>query len=263
VARNLPAIVSIADPAALDAITLRLDQTGPATLILPAAGLASRGPESSFTRAVIRAAASRGQVAVGARADNGWSRVALALGAQYIALGSAGWARVELDAPALLDAVYLPLEVERASVVLAAAAATDVGALGFWDRVVHPHSALQALVGGDRARMDLVAAAPATYAFTLGARAEPLVAWTDDPVAAELTLLAARYLVDEQRGYEQRLPWEDARVQAAVERGLGVSSHQDLQICAQLASTAAGAVAYSQALARVLGCEHMISNSRE
>jgi hypothetical protein len=128
---------------------------------------------------------------------------------------------------------------------------------------VHPHSALQALVGGDRARTDLVAAASATYAFTLGGRATPLVAWTNDPVAAQLAMLADRYLADERRGYEQRMPWEDARVQAAVERGLGVSSHQDLQLCVRAGQSAVAVVAHIQALARVLGCAHVISKSEE
>jgi hypothetical protein len=111
--------------------------------------------------------------------------------------------------------------------------------------------------------MDLVAATSATYVFTLGSHTAPLVAWTADPVAAELALLAARYLADEQRGYEQRLPWEDARVQAALERSLGVSSHQNLRMCARLSHGAAGAVAYVQALAHVLGCAHVISNPGE
>jgi hypothetical protein len=262
VTHALPAVVSIAKPAALGSIAARLLVAGSTQLILPAAGLAARSPASSFTRALTRAVASRGPVAVGARGEAGWARVAPDLGARYVALGSDGWARIELDVHALLDAVYLPLEVERADFVLAVAAG-DAGVLGFWDHVVHPHSALQARVGGDRARMDLVAAAAATYVFTLGPRAAPLIAWADDPVAAELTLLAARYLADEQDGYEQRLPWEDARVQAAVERGLGVASHHDVRICAQLEPTAAGAFAYTQALARVLGCEHLLVNSGE
>jgi hypothetical protein len=261
--RELPAVLSIVEPTEIDAMAVRLVGESSTALLLPAGGLEARRPAASFTRAMIRAAASQAHVAVGTLSDAGWSQAALDLGAQHVLLGSAGWARMELAEPALLDAVFLPLEIEHTSSVLAVADADRGGALGFWDGSVHPHSALQARVGGVRARMDLLAAAAATYVFTLGARAAPLVAWTDDPVAAELVMLANRYLADERRGFEQRMPWEDARVQAAVERGLGVSGHQDLRICAWLLQTDTHAAAHVQALARVLGCAHAITNSEE
>ena len=225
-----------------------------ATLLVPAATRRARGLAASFDRALIRAAANCGRACVGTRMDRGWSIVAKGLGARSADLGSAGWTRIELVDHALLDAVFVPNELLNNAVVVALADQEGERALGFWDSVVHPHSALRALAGGHTAQMDLVAACPAHYAFRVGSRGTPLVVWTHDPIAAELAMLATLYLADASAGYEQRMPWEDARVQAAVERGLGAAGGHQLKLHAHLANTDRVAISMVTEVARILDC---------
>lgn len=259
-ARDLPDVLSIATPAMLPIVARAMFGDSTEVLVLPASTLQARGPDASFARALIRSASSAGVVTVGSRATDGWATVACELGTHHLELGAAGWVHVEIAERACLGQFFLPLELELAPAVIAVADAGGDRALGFWRSVAHPHSALQVLLGGNAARIDLLTAIQATYAFNVGPRAAPLIAWVADPVAAELAMLASRYLADDCLGYEQRLPWEDARVQMAAERGLGASGHHQLRMRAMIADNEGIALEYVAAIARLLGSALEVSN---
>ncbi len=163
-----------------------------------------------------------------------WENLARRLGARPTTLGQAGWDRIDFPPDYLLDAAYLPAEVLDAGRRIAIPALGDESlALGFWGEIVHPHTRLRS-AGKHRNRLmaELSTTVPASYLLDAsrlpGGVATNLMAWTDDPVAAELVGLGIRRYVEDAQGYETSGPWENERIQAAAELGPGPASGSDL-----------------------------------
>lgn len=157
-----------------------------------------------------------------------WEHLAKTLAAQTVTLGRDGWDRVEFPGGGhRLDAAFLPAEVtDAATVIVMPALRDDALALGFWREIVHPHSRLRTH-RTDRGRMIAELSTTVRASYLLDASRLPaglpitLLAWTDNPVTAELVGLGIRRYLEDVEGYESVGPWENARVQAAAELGHG------------------------------------------
>jgi hypothetical protein len=189
-----------------------------------------------------------------------WQRVAEASRSEFLRLGQAGWDRVRLAQPnTALDDVFVPCELADAGVLIAFVDVNDrAGALGIWRQVVHRYSRLRAGVASLRitTAVDLAAPFSARYVLDLSSdravRALSGLAWTDDIVAAELIVLAMRTVRDREAGIETLSPWEDARVQAAAERGMGVAGGNALVVRVEVGDNRAGRLA--ERISELLGC---------
>lgn len=164
-----------------------------------------------------------------------WQYLARQSEALPVSLGQDGWDRVQFQGDGYrLDAAFMPAELtDAATRIVIPALMDDALALGFWSEIAHPHTRLR-MHGPNRDRMmaELSTAARANYLLDAsrlpGGLALNLLAWTDDPVAAELVGLGIRRFVEDAEGHESVGPWENARVQAAAELGHGPLSGSTL-----------------------------------
>lgn len=234
-------------------------------LLLPS--MPSRPPSGSHPQvvaALIETLGSRARLGIPAGTAlpirRRWANLASGLGGQAVTLGQQGWDRIALErAEFQLDEVFLPSELRDASMRLAIPALRDEGlVLGFWRQIAHPHTRLRVRGNENRARLEveLCAAVQSTYVLDANRLANGLatnlVAWTEDPVAAELVGLGMRRYFEAAQGHESVSPWEDEQVQAATEIGLGPLAGSNLLLRADSASSQAREIA--NYLVDELGC---------
>lgn len=209
---------------------------GEPVLVLPSlADRPASGNHPQVAVTLLKALGSRATVGLPAQAAmpvrRRWERLARRAGAQHVTLGKRGWDRVEFAGDGYrMDAAFVPAELTDSMAVIAIPALLDDAlALGFWRESAHPHTRLRTL-GTDRERMltELSTVTRATYLLDAsrlpGELTVKLLAWTDNPVAAELVGLGIRRYFEDAQGHETIGPWENARVQAAAELGHGPAS---------------------------------------
>lgn len=239
----------------------------PLTIIPEVAGGPRRGASPFVARAVIHAVKTPATVLavpdqrrpVVAR----WRRLAAACGTQFTILGSRGWVRVTLDDPAFrLTSVDAPFELIAPGEALGILRAERTREpFDFWPPVVHPHSALRATIGAKRDRLIAELASLRQFAWIIDltagggvsmSNATATLAVTDDIIAAEVCLLAAQQLSWIRSGFEESVPWEHPRIQAACQLGLGISGGHALVLRVRRDDDVAQRVA--ERIARRLDC---------
>ena len=189
-----------------------------------------------------------------------WERLARNAGCQVVRLGDAGWDAIEIDDDAsMLDEVFLPAELVDFDRRLFIPALRDEAlALGFVRAIAHPHSRLRARSSADRVRLDVEVACAAGGSFLLDATRLPgllatnLVVWADDPLSTELVAIGIQRFMDISRGIESIGAWENPRVQAATEMGIGPATGDDIVLNVRRSDT--GMHALVEFLATELGC---------
>jgi hypothetical protein len=237
------------------------------TVLLPTiADRSAGGSRPQLVAALARHAALHAPPAIGVplgtsdQVVNRWRQLADVSGATLLQLGATGWDRVVLgEHGRTLTDVLVPAELTDADRLVVFPVVTDTpGVFRFWRQIVHPHSRLRATAGRWHvtAAVDLAAPFSARYVLDLThdreARALAGLAWTDDPVAAELVILGTRVLRDRAAGVETRGPWEDEHVQAAVESGLGIAGGHGLVLRVAVGDNRAARLA--DGLAELLDC---------
>lgn len=188
-----------------------------------------------------------------------WEHLARRQSVATMTLGRSGWDRVEFQGDVYrLDAAYMPAEVtDAASRLVVPALGDDALALGFWREIAHPHTRLRTH-NSERQRMLAELSTVVRAHYLLDATRLPaglstnLVAWTDNPVVAELVALGIRRYADDARGSESVGPWENERVQAAAEIGHGPLSGSSILLRADPSLDAVRLI--SVYLADQLGC---------
>lgn len=167
-----------------------------------------------------------------------WEQLAAKRAGGSVRLGSAGWDAVELDGDGYrLDRVFLPVELRQFDNRLAVPAIGDASlGLGFIATVAHPHTRLRAGGTVERSRLEVEIARAVECSYLLDATRLPgliaanLAAYAGDAVTIELAALAILRFIDHARGFETTGAWEEARVQAAAELGMGPSTGDNISL---------------------------------
>ncbi|RIK38778.1 MAG: hypothetical protein DCC58_16230 [Chloroflexi bacterium] len=246
-----PAVVELASGhyplAAFSALRQPIPSAGTPHLLIPETTRGQRrGTSPFFAQAALAWAAAVGQAQVGLpatdrRCRDRWLELAARSDTQVMDIAHGPWARLHLDAHAFaLTSIDLPASIFAAPSVIGLLRAEHAREpFTFWSEIVHPNTRLRASVGDDRDRLlvELAAAHQAIWLLDLtpggGVTASDggaIVGVTDDVIAAELCVLAARQLSWIRAGFEEPGPWEHPRVQAATELRLGVDTGRDIAL---------------------------------
>lgn len=260
VARQTQVLLAIA-PQPIDAVeaTMRHWRPPPPVMIVPGSTELIDATDASVAVAVAAHVQSSGDVRIGVPAvleavsARRWKEVASRIGCEHSVLGDDGWDRVTFEGlPTHLTHVDLPAALGTVSTaILLVPLASVISPLHAWRIIVSRNTMIRAAPLGDSGDVDLSAAIDATYLLHGVSRNGWLAAITDDRVAAELIAQAIVRTAEIDRGIEATGPWEDVRVQRAVELGLGVSLPGDLVVHASVPDNARAEV---ERIVELIGC---------